>query len=163
VYEAAVAATRQSLQLFEQAVDGLADEALDWRPLPAMNSLAVLLAHCDASLRFWLRAAAAEPVSMRDYEEGERAASFRASGGSVSSARARLEQLAAEAEEILAGAPATALSAARSWPGGAGPQLTGAECLFRALGHLREHVGQAQLMRELWLAAQDSPAPDASR
>ena len=32
------------------------------------------------------------------------------------------------------------------------PTRTGLECLFHALAHLREHVGQAQLMRDLWLA-----------
>jgi hypothetical protein len=53
---------------------------------------------------------------------------------------------------VLEGVTSDSLRAAAGWRFADGAEPTGNELLLHAAGHLREHVGQAQLIRDLWLA-----------
>ena len=145
---------RESLTMLRDAVAGLPDEAADWRPVPGTNSVAVLLTHALTSSRFFLGNGSGRPGSIVHYRAEERARAFEASGLAIGELVRAIDAFIPEAEEILANGDAASLAGVLDWraesPGE--PTRTGVECLFRAVAHLREHVGQVQLMRDLWLA-----------
>lgn len=149
---AALAITRESLEMFRAALRGLPDEAMAWSPAPGMNPLSVLVAHTCSSLRFFVAAGVGQVGSLQAYREGPRAASFAETGWDVERALEELDALESGLAALLTAAPVSALDATISWPEDPSIAMTGAEALFRSVGHLREHVGHAQVMRDLWLA-----------
>ena len=52
----------------KHALEGVAQEALDWAPGPEMNSLAVLVVHLSGAERFWIGDVAAAEPSGRNRE-----------------------------------------------------------------------------------------------
>lgn len=140
--------------MLRDAVDGLPPEALDWRPAPGTNSVTVLVTHSITSTRFWLGNGAGRIGSIIAYRAGERARSFEESGGTAEKLVAVIDAFAAEADAMLAAANEDALTARIDWTAedAKEPVREGVEALFRALTHLREHVGQVQLMRDLWMS-----------
>jgi len=152
-HAAALSVTRESIEMFRQALRGLPDEAMDWRPAPGMNSLAALVSHTGSSLRFFVASGCGRAGSLQAYREGPRAASFTVHGTPVAGALAELDKLEGDLAELLSGATLSSLEATVTWPEDPAMAMTGAQALFRSVGHLREHVGHAQVMRDLWLAA----------
>ena len=71
--------------MLRDAIDGLPDEAADWRPVPRTNSAAVLVIHSITSTRFWLRNGSSAPGSIARYRAEERARSFEAWGVGIGS------------------------------------------------------------------------------
>lgn len=152
-YQAALNVTRESFAMLRDAVDGLPGEALAWKPAPGTNSLAVLVAHSITATEFWVDAGAGQPRSIAAYRSGERAASFAAGPASAASLQGDIDRCIAGLAETFARGTEADLLAVVEWPGvDDAPKATGYECLHRAIGHLREHGGQAQLMRDLWAA-----------
>ncbi len=145
---------RESLGMLRDAIDGLPDEAADWRPAPGTNSVAVLVTHSITSARFFLGNGSNRPGSIVRYRAEERARSFEASGVAVAGLVKAIDAFIPEAEEMLANGDEASLAAIVDWSAEAPgePVRSGVECLLRAVAHLREHVGQVQLMRDLWLA-----------
>lgn len=139
--------------MFRQALRGLPDEAMAWVPATGMNPLSVLVAHTCSSLRFFMGCAAGQVTSLQAYRSGPRAASFADTGWDLARALRELDGLEEELAALLAAAPTAALGSTIAWPEDPSLSMTGAEALFRSVGHLREHVGHAQVMRDLWLAA----------
>lgn len=152
VFAAAATVTRDSLAMLADVLEGLPDGALDWTPVSGTNSLAVLSVHSLTSLEFWLCAGAGARPSRPEYLE-RRAEAFRVRGLTGAQLRARLASTTVIVTRALEGAEDDALTTALPWTGEEGGLISGAECLFRAIGHLREHVGQAQVVRDLWMAA----------
>ncbi len=152
-HRAFLTVTQESLELFRSAIEGLPDAAADWLPAPGTNSLAVLVAHSVTSTRFWLRNGSGEPGSIARYREADRTPSFRVHGTNVAALVGQLDAFRAEAETILAAGTEEHLLqvVALQAEDPAEPPRSGVECLARAVAHLREHVGQAELMRDLWL------------
>lgn len=142
--------------MFRAALRGLPDEAMAWSPAPGMNPLSVLVAHTCSSLRFFVAAGVGQVGSLQAYREGTRAASFAEAGWDVGRALEELDALESGLAALLTSAPASALDATISWAEDPSLAMTGAEALFRSVGHLREHVGHAQVMRDLWRAAHPS-------
>jgi DinB superfamily len=138
---AALAKFRQQEAEFRRVVTGLSDEALNWRPGPETNSLAVLVAHTwGAAQMHTARASGTEIARDRDAE---------------------FCVVLNEAECIAlldAAAPRVAGFVAAIKPGSygdarfdtEGEELTVADCLIHALEHTQEHLGQAYLTRQLW-------------
>jgi len=152
-YAAALAIARESIGMMKDTIAEFSDEALDWRPREGMNPVSVLVTHSVTSTRFFARCGAGQPGSILAYRTGDRAASFAAAGGTVASYLQMLTSLEGELAELFAAARDSDLKATIAWPGeDPSLDLTGAECLFRAIGHLREHVGHAQALHDLWLA-----------
>ncbi len=153
-HDAALQVARESFAMLRAALEGLPDEAADWAPAPNTNSLAVLTAHCVTSSRFFFGCGAGAKTSIMGYFSHERRDAFASKGPTISGLLGDIDTFLPELEQILAKGEAADLSARISWPDEAPkePERTGMDFLFRITAHLREHVGQAQLMRDLWLA-----------
>jgi hypothetical protein len=152
-HQATLDVSRQSLGMLKQAIAGLPDDAFDWAPAPNTNSLTVLVRHSISSARFFFGVASGRPGSFAEYTKGDRSEAFAAEGGNAETLRQAIDDFLPEFETILAGGRDEHLTEMIGWPEEA-PQMptrTGMEVLIAGVGHLREHVGQAQLMRDLWL------------
>jgi len=138
-----------SLQELREAVDGCTTEQLNRRPAgDQTNGLAVLATHALHSTRAWLSLAMAASLPLRD-----RPAEFAVV---VRDPAAFLETF-----DVLAGACRSVLATDRPFdPGHVGTApwrpgslaeepVTAAWALLHALAHLREHVGHAQLTRQV--------------
>jgi hypothetical protein len=147
---------RQSFAMLKEAIAGLPDEAFDWTPAPNTNSLTVLTRHSIAASRFFFGVASGRPGSIAAYRRGDRAEAFRSQGGDAAGLTRAIDAFLPEMDSILTGGTEAHLGEMTGWPEEAPevPVRTGAEILVSGIGHLREHVGQAQLMRDLWLARQ---------
>jgi hypothetical protein len=138
-----------------QAIDGLTVEGLGWRPAGEdTNTIGVLVVHAMHSTRWWLSAATGADMPDRD-----RPSEFRTEVADVDELRSLFEGFAAQCGALLDGVTAFDGAAERSTPStsrggrsGRSETVTGAWALLHALEHLREHVAQAQLTRQLWEA-----------
>ena len=138
-------------------VEGLTTEALDWHPGgDDTNSIAVLATHSLHSTRSWLSVALGEPLPERD-----RDSEFRVSALDAESLLRLLDDISRDCLALVSKDGAVDWSALRrTHPrprAGAPEQVPAAWALLHALEHLREHVGQISLTRQLWEAR--SPAP----
>jgi uncharacterized damage-inducible protein DinB len=154
--EAALAAFREGEEAFREVLAGLPDGALNWQPGPGTNSIAVLVEHAWGAARAWTARAAGREV------ERDRAAEFRVTR-SASELADLLAHGLAQIEEHLAAVDPTRYGE-RSLPPGTQPpasarDVTRAWCLLHAVEHAREHLGQAQLTRQLWQQQSPPPAP----
>ncbi|MEO9256492.1 MAG: DinB family protein [Tepidiformaceae bacterium] len=153
-HAAALQVARESFAMLRTAVDGLPDAAADWIPAPGTNSVAVLTAHCVTGARFFYAVSSGTKGSLTGYRAGERSASFASRTAKIPDLLVLIDSFQPELEAILAKGDAASLEARTSWPteDPGEPERSGLDWLFRATGHLREHVGQAQLNRDLWNA-----------
>ncbi len=151
------AVLRAAREDIHAAIDGLPTDALNWRPAPEdTNSIAVLAIHSLTSTRTWLAVAVDEPLPSRD-----RDAEFEAIARKpaellhfVDSATAVCLALVDKSRTV----DWSALRDAQPAPGDAETrQVFAAWALLHALEHLREHVGQMSLTRQLWQQQHDLP------
>jgi uncharacterized damage-inducible protein DinB len=138
--------------MLSAAIEGLPDAALDWTPTSGMSSLAVLATHSITSTLFWVGAAAGAGPERDQYFGKERPASFQVRGTNAQALNARIAETLPDLERVLNQGTDVSLEEEMPWLEPGDRHRTGAECLIHAVGHLREHAGQAQLMRDLWLA-----------
>ncbi len=145
--EAGLRLLRVQEEGFREVLAGLPDGALNWRPGPDTNSIAVLVEHAWGSAQMWTARAAGQEI------ERDRAAEFRANRDAaelqevLARGLARVEELLAAADPTRydeADEPAARPGQARTEP------ITRAWCLLHAVEHVSEHLGQAQLTRQLW-------------
>jgi hypothetical protein len=87
------------------------------------------------------------------YLANDRAEAFKARGATAHDLMAEIQMLRGTLGEILAHGGDESLTSTVAWAWADGRHPTGAELLVHTVGHLREHTGQAQLMRDIWLAA----------
>ena len=151
-FEAAAHVLRTALGDLTDVLADLPAEAAGWKPFAEANTLTVLVRHSLTGTRFLASTAAGLGPDRPAYLAGDRAEAFAAAGATCEGLRAEIAAALPELEAILAKGDAAALAAPASWawPGGRTP--TGAELLIHATGHLKEHVGQAGLLRDLWKA-----------
>jgi hypothetical protein len=152
IAQAALVIYQRALDDLDAALADLPDAALDWAPTPqGTNSALVLTRHGISASAYMIGCAAGRNPDRNAYLREDRPAAFASRGATIAGLRA--EVAAARAALPAALAPVTdaslAAPAAWSWPEGGTP--AGAELLIHGAGHLREHVGQVQLMRDLWL------------
>jgi DinB superfamily len=135
----------EELAEMREAIDGLPAEALDWRP-PAedSNTLTILATHGMHSTRWWLTISRGAPLPDRD-----RPSEFVAEVGSVDELLAFVDAMATDCLARLDPGEPFDPGAEREVPDD--DPVTSAWALFHALEHLREHVAQAQLTRQLYL------------
>jgi uncharacterized damage-inducible protein DinB len=139
-------------QGFNDSLDGLSAEALDWSPGPEINSLAVLAAHTAGAERFWIGDVAGQEPSGR-----VRAEEFVTSGRTAVELRMLLDAALAHAQGVLTGLTMEELEEPRISPRD-GRSYTVSWALLHALEHTAQHLGHAQIGRQLWLARQGSSA-----
>jgi hypothetical protein len=142
----------RSLDELVAALDGLPQEGLNWRPGPEdTNSIAVLVTHALNSTRSWLCVAFgfALPKRTRDDE-------FVASAGWPVNFRLEAEGLAQDCRQLLEQAAEVDWSAIRQTHARPNPvdpdHVPAAWALLHGVEHLREHLGQVLLTRQLYLA-----------
>jgi uncharacterized damage-inducible protein DinB len=131
------------------AVDGLPADALNWRPAgDDTNSIAVLATHSLTSTREWLSVAVDEPPPERD-----RDSEFEASARDAGELLALVDGVFEECLSLVDKSRSVDWSALRSQGDpDTDIHLFAAWALLHALEHLREHVGQISLTRQLWEA-----------
>ncbi len=152
-YQASLNIANLSFDLFRSVLDDLPEEAVHWKPAGAGNTTQVLVNHSIVATRFWLQVGCGIERSLKEYRAGEREEAFLDQSKTIAGLKrdidAYLEQLAREceggSEETLNRVTLFADVPDRV-------EVTGYEAILRGLAHLREHIGEAQLMRDLWKA-----------
>ena len=152
-YSAALTVTRQSLDMLRDAIDGLPPEALAWTPAPNTNSMAVLVRHSLSALPFFFACSVGKVGSIKEYRATDRAEAFTVLGGTADELKQLIAGAMPQLERLLENGTQANLDAMVEWPT-EDPTFkrTGGEALINIVGHLREHVGHTQLMRDIWLA-----------
>ncbi len=125
-------------------------EALNWKPAGEdSNSVAVLAVHSLHSTRSWLTIATGEPLPERD-----RASEFRVSAEDGTSLFTLFDGIVADCLNLLAPSRTVDWGIMRETHTRPNPEddwkVPGAWALLHAIEHLREHLGQMQLTRQLW-------------
>lgn len=128
----------------KEALAGLPAEALDWRPGPEMNSIAVLVVHVAGAERYWIGDVAAQEPSGRN-----RAAEFETRGVPATALSERLDESLACARTALTRLSPEDLAQARS-SARHEQTFTVAWSLLHALEHTAIHAGHIGLTRQLW-------------
>lgn len=140
---------RQSLTELRGALAGLPDEALNWRPAgDETNSIAVLTTHMLHSTRSWLSVAVGAPLPERD-----RDSEFRVQGLGSATLLALVDEVGRDCAGLLDAAGEVDWRAVRPThprPGPAAEKAPAAFALIHAIEHLREHLGQITLTRQVW-------------
>ena len=147
-----IAAARQilddSLDQLRAAVDGCSAEQLNRRPAgDDTNGLAVLATHALHSTRAWLCLALGAPIPPRD-----RPAEFRVVVDDPDAFLAQVDGLAAACRAVVdteAPFEPDRMGTATWQPPQEREPVSAAWALIHALAHLREHVGHAQLTRQV--------------
>jgi len=138
-----------SLRELRTAVEDRTADELNRRPAgDDTNGLAVLVTHTLHSTRAWLSLAVGAPLPERD-----RPAEFAVVVNDPAAFLATFDEFAADCRMLLD--PEAPFDAGRTgtapWRGGdlAEEPVTAAWALLHAIAHLREHVGHAQLTRQV--------------
>lgn len=133
----------ESVDHLREAIEGLAPDALAWRPAgEESNPITVLAVHGMHSSRWWLTIARGLPLPERD-----RPSEFVAETASDTALLSFVDTMAIECRARLDPAEAFDPSAMRPLP--EGEPVSAVWALLHALEHFREHVAQAQLTRQL--------------
>jgi hypothetical protein len=141
---------RDSVAGLREAVQGLPTDALNWRPAGVgTNPIAVLAVHAMGSTRAWLAVAFGAPLPERD-----RDAEFLTVAADPAELLAGVDRVAGDCRTLLETVEvfepaADRVSHVRTSTGTA-EVVSGAWALLHAVEHLSEHVGHAQLTRQLW-------------
>jgi hypothetical protein len=134
--------------LFHAAHDGMREQVrdvdtgtLNWKPLPLANSIAVLITHSLGSEREMIRA-------VRQVQtERDRDAEFKAEANAAE-LLALLDRADRELDEHLGAITAGDLTEMR--PRGDRPPRPGIDWLISNYGHIREHLAQIELTKQLY-------------
>ena len=140
----------ESIEGIHGAILGLPVEALNWRPShEGTNPIAVLAVHAMHSTRSWLAVALGAPLPDRD-----RDAEFRTLVADHGELLETVNQLAADCRALLATEepfePGTMRESHVRASSGRSDVVSSAWALLHAVEHVREHMGHAQLTRQLW-------------
>jgi uncharacterized damage-inducible protein DinB len=131
------------------ALEGLSTDELNWTPDgPGFNSLATLTTHSLSSCRSWLCIAVGAPLPERD-----RDAELTGRASSAAALREWAQAVQHECMALLRGGARLRWDALRGTHprpiADAPAEVTGAWALMHAIEHLREHLGQILLTRQL--------------
>lgn len=135
--------------LVEQYKKELADlppSALDWRPVPQANSLAVLAVHITGAYRYWLMDVISAIPSGRDRE-----AEFRTAGLPGPALMHQLDQMLEQLNHVVNQLELEDLNAVRLSPRDQ-KEYTVGYALLHVYEHTALHLGHVQLTRQLWEA-----------
>jgi hypothetical protein len=149
---AALEDIQDSLKWLREVISGLPVEALDWVPSPGGNSITVLASHALPSSVYWMQAGSGMAPSHAAYVRDHRNRAFEQRGLSEGDLSSVIDRAATDVEAALRAGTGQHLAARFTLDDEPDePPVSGATCLVHGASHLREHVGQAALMRDLWL------------
>jgi hypothetical protein len=134
--------------LFHAVHDGMREQVrdidsgtLNWKPLPLANSIAVLITHSLGSEREMIRAV------RKVQTERDRDAEFKAEANAAE-LLALIDRTERELDEHLGAITGADLTEMR--PRGDRPPKPGLEWLISNYGHVREHLAQIELTKQLY-------------
>jgi hypothetical protein len=134
--------------LFHAAHDGMREQVrdvdtgtLNWKPLPLANSIAVLVTHSLGSEREMIRAV------RQVHTERDRDAEFKAEANAAE-LLALIDRSDRELDEHLGAITSADLTEMR--PRGDRPPRPGIDWLISNYGHVREHLAQIELTKQLY-------------
>jgi uncharacterized damage-inducible protein DinB len=145
---------QEDLKDLREGIDGLPGEALDWKPAGAdTNSIAVLVTHVLHSTRSWLSVAVGVPLPERDRES-----EFRVKSDDPAAITDFVHDFSRQILAIIDNAGEVDWSATRQThprpstarPGDTPEQVPASWAVLHAIEHLREHIAQVGLTRQLW-------------
>ncbi len=141
---------KDHIKELRDAVEGLPDEALNWKPAgDDTNSVAVLVTHVLHSTRSWISTAVAAPLPDRD-----RDSEFRTAGERTSDLLALLDDFGSQILALLNNAGDIDWAANRKAHMRPDPELPdyvpAAFALLHAIEHFGQHVAHVSLTRQLW-------------
>ena len=130
-------------------LEGLGQEALDWRPIEgvdelATNSLTAMVIHLAGSETYWMKEVIGGKKIVRD-----RDAEFVTKGLSVSELQTTIVAAAKMTVEILSPLTEKPLEEVRKWRD---RSVSVRWCILHVIEHYAQHLGHMQLTRQLWLA-----------
>lgn len=131
-----------SVDSLVESLDGLSTDDLNWSPLESANSLYVLATHTMGNVEHRI-------LTVLCDEEIDRArdAEFLAKGSSPKDIQERWRKLRERISKCVEGLPSTRLDRVQDLTG-SGP-ATGRETLLLVTRHAAEHLGHAELTRDL--------------
>ena len=138
----------ESLAEIRGSLEAAPIEALNWRPVAGGNSMAVVATHALGATRLWLHIAMGLQLPERDRES-----EFRAKPQDADEFRRFARAMSEDCGGALGSAESVDWSAIRSTHGRGGDapaEVTAVYALVHATEHLRGHVYQLALMRQLW-------------
>jgi hypothetical protein len=140
----------QSIQDLRAAIDGLPDEALNWKPGgDDTNSAVVLTTHVLHSTRSWISTAVGAPLPDRD-----RDSEFQASSESTAGLLALVDDFGAQILGLLNNAGDIDWAENRKPHMRPSPDLPdyvpASFALLHAIEHFGQHVAHVSLTRQLW-------------
>src|SRR5262249_55506253 len=118
-------------------------------PLTDTSSLAVLVEHAVTGTYMLVESALTGTLDRGTYMSEARPAAFAITAADETALHASLDRLNALAERLQQEAPARGFSAEVATPPAGQPPRTRVFSLIHAVQHLREHVGHAQLTRQM--------------
>ena len=137
-----------SVDRLVECLDGLQADELNWSPLKNANSLYVLATHMMGNIEQNVQGGICDEPIQRD-----RDAEFRAKGSSADAIKRRWRELRDRISDCLEDAPDTRLDRKKEHPGRG--LITGRERLIIVARHAAEHLGHAELTRDLLKARSD--------
>lgn len=149
---AALETLRHQEAEFRRVIVGLPDEALNWRPGPETNSLAVLVAHTWGAAQAWTARASGAEIDRDREAEFHVTLNEEQCIAILDAAGPRVAQFVAAIDPATYGETRSPAPASRAPQGQRLPteSFSVAHCLIHALEHTQEHLGQAYLTRQLW-------------
>ena len=141
---------KQDIEELRDAVDGLPDDALNWKPSGEdTNSAAVLVTHVLHSTRSWLSTAVGAPLPERD-----RDSEFRVAAERTADLLALIDDFGAQILTLVNNAKDVDWSANRKTHMRPDPDLPdyvpASYALLHAIEHFGQHVAHVALTRQLW-------------
>ena len=130
-------------------LEGLTQEALDFRPIEgkgdlATNSLSVIATHLAGSETFWSSEVIGGRKILRDRES-----EFKIKGISSSELKEKLDKSGKLTHEMLSSLTEKQLEENRNWRD---RTMNVRGCILHLVTHFAQHIGHMQLTRQLWLA-----------
>jgi hypothetical protein len=152
---------KDGLAELRRAVDGLPDDALNWKPAgDDTNSVAVLVTHVLHSTRSWVSVAVAAPLPDRD-----RDSEFRVTANKTGDLLALLDDFGGQILALLNNSGEIDWAANRKTHMRPDPSLPdyvpASFALLHAIEHFGQHVAHVSLTRQLWeqRASQENGEP----
>jgi uncharacterized damage-inducible protein DinB len=144
---------RRSVGRILSCLEGLEEDDLNWRPLENANSLYVLAVHMIANVEANILGVLSFQNIIRHREE-----EFKARGSSVEPVRQRWLDVQESISSHLAQLSSSDLDKEYEHPRRG--KITGRDLLITIARHAAEHVGHAELTRELLFTVRGRPLPE---
>jgi hypothetical protein len=144
---------KSSIDRIMSCLDGLDEDDLNWRPLDNANSLYVLAVHAIGNVEANILG-----VLCHQNIKRERESEFKAHGVSIEPVQKRWRDVRKNISSCLAGLTSNDLDKEYEHPRRG--KITGRDLLIIVTRHAAEHVGHAELTRDLLYTARGRALPE---